>query len=102
MEDWKAVTTSTDGFINMMDIGTGKIVKSYFVNKSGIIDSCPLAMQETFGCALANNQVSLFSFKTGTTIQTFNAHDDTITRILFRQKYLVTTSLDQTIKLWDL
>ena len=44
MIDWKAVTTSTDGFINMMDISSGKIVKSYFVHKSGIIDSCPLAM----------------------------------------------------------
>ena len=94
MEEWKVVSTSTDGFINMIDLSTGKIVKSYFVNKSGIIDSCPLAQQDSFACALGNNQVSLFSFKTGTTIQNFNAHDDTITRVLFRQRYLVTTSND--------
>ena len=55
IEDWKVVTTSTDGFINMMDINTGKIVKSYFVNKSGIVDSCLLAQQDSFACALGNN-----------------------------------------------
>ena len=55
IDDWKVVTTSLDGNINMMDIHTGKIVKSYFVNKSGIVDSCLLAQQDSFACALGNN-----------------------------------------------
>jgi hypothetical protein len=55
IEDWKIVTTSTDGFINMIDISTGKINKSYFVHKSGILDSCLLAQQDSFACALGNH-----------------------------------------------
>jgi WD40 repeat protein len=91
---WRAVSTSTDGFINMVDIDSGATQKTFFVNQTGIIDATPLAQEDSFALALQNNCVSLFSFKTGTTIQTFNAHDDAITKILFRQRFLVTCSSD--------
>jgi WD40 repeat protein len=102
MSKWRAVSTSIDGHINMVDIFQGKTQKSFFVDKSGIVGSTPLAQEDSYAVALANNSVGLFSFKTGTTITQFNAHDDSIGKILFRNQYLFTCSVDQTMKLWDL
>jgi hypothetical protein len=84
MSKWRAISTSIDGHINMVDIFNGKTQKSFFVDKSGIVDATPLAQEDSYAVALANNDVGLFSFKTGTTIKQFNAHDDSIGKILFR------------------
>ncbi len=44
----------------------------------------------------------IFSFQTGTCINQFQAHDDLITSILFYDAKLISPSLDQSIKIWDL
>ena len=44
----------------------------------------------------------IFSFQTGTCINKFYAHDDVITSILFYDAKLISMSLDQSIKIWDL
>ena len=57
-----------------------------------------------------NNEIYLFSFYQGTTIRQFAAHEDYITNVLCKQvrqgersqQMLVTTSADQTIKLWEI
>lgn len=46
--------------------------------------------------------IYIFSFQTGTTINEFDAHDDYITAILFNDAKLISTSMDQTVKIWDL
>ena len=60
-----------------------------------------LASEGTYAIAGMNNNVYLFSFFTGTTLKEFEAHDDQITAILYKNQIVVTVSIDQMIKLWN-
>ena len=44
----------------------------------------------------------LFSFQSGTCLNTFYAHDDFISSLVFHDTKLASISRDMTIKLWDL
>jgi len=80
----KFITTSTDGFIKMWDSYDASAKKSFFVCPSGITASTPIAQQDSFALAGLDNNIYLFSFHTGTSIQQFCAHDDTITALCFK------------------
>ena len=73
-----------DGFIRLSGIDDGQTSKVFFVTGSGITASCMLASQDTYAIAGMNNNVYLFSFFTGTTLKEFDAHDDFITSILYK------------------
>ena len=59
-----------------------------------------------------NNEIYLFSFHQATVVRQFSAHDDYITNVLCKtvqysgnvepEQLLITTSADQTIKLWKI
>jgi WD40 repeat protein len=57
---------------------------------------------ESFALAGLNNEIYIFSLFSGTVVQSFYAHDEQITSILVREDWLITCSLDQMIKFWDL
>ena len=44
----------------------------------------------------------MFSFSTGTNVASFPAHDNSITGICVTKDHLITSSLDSTIKIWDI
>jgi len=96
------VTTSTDGFIKVHDAFDGQSVKYYFVCQSGICASTPLGDPTGFALAGEDNNIYIFTFHTGTVMEKFYAHDDLITQVIFKNEYLISCSLDQTIKLWNL
>ena len=102
----KFVTTSNDGFIKMNEIdfekGTTSCKKSFHVCNSGISAGCQLSGQESFALAGKNNDIYIFSFQTGTCINEIQAHDDYINTILFHDAKLITCSMDQSLKIWDL
>jgi WD40 repeat protein len=81
----KFISTSTDGFIKMWDTHDASAKKSFFVCQSGISAATNINSPENFALAGLDNNVYLFSFFTGTTIQQFYAHDDTITAICFKK-----------------
>ena len=102
----KFVTTTNDGFIKMNEIDTkmkeSKCIKSFFVCKNGISLACQLSGQDSFALAGQNFNIYIFSFQTGTCINEFNAHNDFISTLLFYQAKIISCSIDQTIKIWDL
>lgn len=102
----KFVTTSNDGFIKMneVDVKKNKFVcrKSIFVCQSGISVACQLSGQNSFAIGGKNNDIYIFSFQTGTCINQFQAHDDYIHMLLFHDAKLISCSMDQSIKIWDL
>jgi WD40 repeat protein len=100
------VTTSNEGFIkwNEIDLKNNKFTckKSLFVCNSGISVACKLSGEQSFALAGKNNDIYIFSFQTGTCINEFNAHDDYINTLLFHDAKLVSGSMDQAVKIWDL
>lgn len=76
--------------------------KTYFVAQAGISAACQLSSPDSFALGALNNNIFLFSFYGGNTIQSFYAHDDQITSILYREDVLITSSLDAILKFWDL
>lgn len=69
----------------MWDSYDGSAKKSFFVCQSGITSSTAISSFDSFALAGVDNNIYLFSFLTGTTIQQFYAHDDTITAICFKK-----------------
>lgn len=52
--------------------------------------------------ATKDNQILIFSFNTGTIINQFAAHDNSISGVCVSWDFLITSSLDTTIKFWDI
>lgn len=102
----KFVTTTNDGFIKMneVDLEKNQTVqkKSFFVCKNGISVACQLSGQDSFALAGNNFNIYIFSFQTGTCINEFSAHNDLVSTLLFYQAKIISCSMDQTIKIWDL
>lgn len=90
--------------MNEIDVKTNQSEqkKSFFVCKNGITGACQLSGQDSFALAGKNFNIYIFSFQTGTTINEFNAHNDLISTLLFHQAKIISCSMDQTIKIWDL
>ena len=102
----KFVTTTRDGCIKLNEIGikneSVSCKKSLFLCPSGISCACMLSGDQSFAFAGHNNSIYIFSFTTGTCINEFSAHDDYITGIMFHEAKLVSCSMDQSVKIWDL
>jgi WD40 repeat protein len=94
------LTFSTDGFVKLFD-AYNKPLKSHFVSQAGICAGTQLT-PDSFAFAGLNNEVFLFSLFSGTVVQSFYAHDEQITAVLCKGSWLITCSLDQIIKFWDL
>ena len=105
-QNLKFVTTTNDGFIKMNEVDLKKneaiCKKSFFVCKNGISVACQLSGQDSFALAGKNFNIYIFSFQTGTCINEFSAHNDLISTLLFYQAKIISCSMDQTIKIWDL
>ena len=104
------VTASMDGFIKMCSTADLQTKKCFFVSQSGLTAATALG-QSSYALAGMNNEIYLFSFYQGTTMKQFTAHDDYITNVLCKsvqftdgvtRQLLITTSADQTIKLWEI
>ena len=106
------VTASMDGFIKQFNTSEFKTKKCFFVSPSGLT-AAAYCGQKTYALAGMNNDIYFFSFAKQAVFQQFYAHDDYITNVLFKpvrmhddsyheQKFLVTTSADQAIKLWKI
>ena len=99
-----------DGFIKQVSTADLQTKKCFFVSQSGLTAACALG-QSSYALAGMNNEIYLFSFYQGTTMKQFSAHEDYITNVLCKQirtaenrnqQMLITTSADQTIKLWEI
>jgi WD40 repeat protein len=77
-------------------------LKCYFVDPSGVSKIVQLSSQDSYAVSSPNHNVYHFDFFSGTVKAYFYAHEDTITSLLFKENMLITCSLDQTIKFWDL
>jgi len=86
----------------MFDAQTKKNKKCFFIDSSGLNACTPLSSSDSFAIASLNHRVHIFSFYTGTIITTFDAHNDIINSILFKNDMLFTFSSDQDIKVWNL
>jgi hypothetical protein len=64
-----------DGFIKLHDqdlIG----YKSFYVSQAGLTTGCAMGSADMFALASLNNNLYLFSAFTGTSTQSFYAHDE--------------------------
>lgn len=104
------VTISKDGLIKLFqeegkseDIQDRYVQKrSFFVSERGITCSCVLNSQESVVLGTAENNIVLFNFSTGTEIGNFYAHDNEITNISVISNYLISFSIDTTLKIWNM
>jgi hypothetical protein len=69
----------------MWDSYDGSIKKSFFVCQFGLTSATPINLLDSFAVAGNDNNIYVFSFETGTTIQQIYAHDDTITALCFKK-----------------
>ena len=91
-----------------------QLTKAHLISNSGISAACQVQLvleasaaqgggaqqqvqpvyQEAFACASKSNDIAFFSFQTGTCLNTFYAHDDCITSLLFHDQKLISVSND--------
>ena len=95
------ISTGLDGFIKLNNLEP-QTLKSHFVSQTGICTACQLGNADTFAIATMNNYITLFNFSTGSSLQKWYAHDEQITQLLCKDNILISSSLDQLMKFWDL
>ena len=109
MKSLTCVTASMDGFIKQFGTQDQQAKKCFFISQAGLTAATAIG-HNSYALAGMNNEIYLFSFYQGTVVKQFSAHDDYITSMLCKQvvqadrsteQILVTTSADQTIKLWE-
>ncbi len=97
----KFLTGGLDGFIKLNDLEP-QTLKCNFISKAGISTACQLSSPDQLAMATLNNDINLFNFATGNSMQKWYAHDEQITALLYKDNILISCSLDQLMKFWDL
>jgi len=113
-----AITTSK-GYIKLYEISEKQadcvLKKSHFLCSQSISAACQVRLVQSvhnnspvflpgdqIACANLANDIFLYSFEKGYVLNQFYAHDDFVIGMLFLDTKLISYSLDQTIKVWDL
>ena len=69
-------------------------MKSFYITNAGISAMCYCEGFACFACATKSNDIMLFSFDKGITINTLVGHDDSIISLLYHDQRIFSVSRD--------
>lgn len=91
-----------DSFVKVFNSETLESEHAFKISKSSVIYA-EFVSTELITLAFQDRQLSLFNSSSGTTVQTFEAHDTSLKCLFFNKKsrLLFSSSIDCTIKSWE-
>ena len=102
------VSASSDGVIRLWDIETGKVVREFLgheapVNGVHVSDDGSLMVSAAGSWGGEDRTARLWDVETGELLQTFAGHSHIVNyaRIAPNLEFVVTTSWDDTVRMWD-
>ena len=89
-----------DGFLKVIDINNNQILKSFKICSFCLSCITTLKDSELFGLGSWDNKIYLFNVNYGSKIKTINAHNDSISDLVYLKKkqLLISSSWDCTLR----
>ena len=101
-DDTWLVSASHDGTLRQWNCATGNGVRTLTPSNNALVETVAMDPKSHWIAAASDRHIHLWNAHTGHLSATLSKHTRAVTHLHFAQHYLISSSLDSTVRWWNL